>query len=83
MMRAKERGLWEIAANHNVRLPGALTGKRRRETSLDSKATQLLRANEMTRWVILDRLTRSHLPAHVCFAPKATDVLRCREMTRR
>jgi hypothetical protein len=51
MMRAKERGRWEIAANHNVRLPGALTGKRRSETSLDSKATQLLRANEMTRWV--------------------------------
>jgi hypothetical protein len=51
MMRAKERGLWEIAANHNVRLPGALTGKRPRETSLDSQATQLLRANEMTRWV--------------------------------
>jgi hypothetical protein len=38
MMRAKKRGRWEIAANHNVRLPGALTGKRRRETSLDSKA---------------------------------------------
>ncbi len=46
MMRDKERGRWEIAANHNVRLPGALTGKRRRETSLDSKATQLLRAND-------------------------------------
>jgi hypothetical protein len=51
MKRAKERGRWEIAANHNVRLPGALTGKRPRETSLDSKAVQLLRANEMTRWV--------------------------------
>jgi hypothetical protein len=50
-MRAKERGRWEIAANHNVGLPGALTGKRPRETSLDSQATQLLRANEMTRWV--------------------------------
>jgi len=30
-MRAKERGRREIAANHNVRLPAALTGKRPRQ----------------------------------------------------
>jgi hypothetical protein len=42
MMRAKDRGLWEIAANVG------LTGKRPRETSLDSQATLLLRANEVT-----------------------------------
>jgi hypothetical protein len=33
MMRPKERGRWGIAANHNVGLPGALTGKRPREPS--------------------------------------------------
>jgi hypothetical protein len=59
MMRAKQRGRWEIAANHNVRLPGAVTGKRPRETFLDSKATQLRRANEKTRWVNLDRIQHS------------------------
>src|SRR5215470_1405287 len=31
-------------------------------------------------WVIFDRCRRSCRPVHVRFAPKATDVLRCREM---
>ena len=70
-MRAKERGRREIAANHNVRLPGALTGKRPRATFLDSKATQLLRANEMTRRVMFDRVSGLCRPAHSRFAPKA------------
>ncbi|HJY47957.1 MAG TPA: hypothetical protein VJ349_04820, partial [Stellaceae bacterium] len=69
MMRAKERGRWEIAANHNVRLPGALTGKRPRETSLDSKATQLRRANEKTRWVIRDRIEPTASPAMSAIPP--------------
>jgi hypothetical protein len=32
------------------------------------------------KWVISARCGRSGLPAHVRFAPKATDVPRCREM---
>ena len=34
-----------------------------------------------TSGLILDQLTRSLQPVHVRFAPKATDVLRGREMT--
>jgi hypothetical protein len=34
-------------------------------------------------WVIRDRCRGSFLPVDVRFAPKATEVLRCREMTRR
>ena len=33
-------------------------------------------------WVIRDRCRGSFLPVDVRFAPKATEVLRCREMTR-
>jgi len=33
--------------------------------------------------IIRDRCGRSGLPVHVRFAPKATDLLRCREMTLR
>jgi len=34
-------------------------------------------------WVIFDRPSRYCLPDHVRFAPKATEMLRRREMTRR
>jgi hypothetical protein len=34
------------------------------------------------RWVIRDRCSRSCLPVHVRFGPKATYIRRCREMTR-
>ena len=34
------------------------------------------------RWVIRDRCSRTCLPVHVRFGPKATYIRRCREMTR-
>ena len=72
MMRAKERGRWEIAANHNVRLPGALTGKRRRETSLDSKATQLQGgATKKRDGSFSTEAAGSATQPHFRFAPKA------------
>jgi hypothetical protein len=36
----------------------------------------------VTLWVICDRFSRFCLPVHVRFAPKATEVLHCRKMTR-
>jgi hypothetical protein len=73
MMRAKERGRWGIAANQNVGLPGALTGKRPRETSLDSKATQLRRANEKTRWVNRYQFGRHRMSHQVRSSLKADE----------
>ena len=58
-----------------------VAGDARASEGLHRSAANL--ASRLPLRVILDRLTRSHQPAHVRFALKATVVLRCREMTRR